>query len=199
MKDVKSIVADNLTQLRKASELTQAQLAEKFNYSDKAICRWEHGETLPDINTLYALAQFYGVTMNDLVDPDFEVSDVKGDERKMFKFRILITAFLLAALWLFATVFFITGLAFGHNYWLIFIWAVPSSCILIIRLWRKYEMHTALKIVIYSIFVWSFITSLFLHLLVVNGVNSWMLFLVGIPLQAIVIFWQQIKRYKNIL
>ena len=199
MKDVKSTVAENLTQLRKASNLTQAQLAEKFNYSDKAICRWEHGETLPDINTLYALAEFYGVTMNDLCDPSFEATEIKDDGRAVFKYRVVITAFLLAALWLFVTVFFITGMAFGLTYWLIFIWAVPFSCIMIVRIWKKYDMPAALKIIIYSVFIWSFITGLFLHLLVINHVNSWLLFIVGIPLQAIVIIWQQIKRYKSIL
>lgn len=197
MKDVKSIVADNLTQLRKSSGLTQAQLAEKFNYTDKAICRWEHGETLPDINTLCLLAEFYGVTMNDLVDPDFEASDVRMGESRMFRYRLLITAFLLAALWLFVTVIFVTGIIFGRGYWLIFVWGVPMSCLLIARLWRKYEMHPVLKICLNSLFIWSLLTSLFLHSLITNGVNSWMLFLVGIPLEAIIVFWQQIKRYRS--
>ncbi len=199
MKDVKSVVAENLTQLRKSAELTQAQLAEKFNYSDKAICRWEHGETMPDINTLCALAEFYGVTMNDLVDESFEPSDVKAAERRDFKYRLLITAFFLAALWLFVTVFFVTGLTFGRSYWLIFIWAVPSSCILVARLWRKYDMSPFFRIFLYSLLLWSLLAAVFLHLLLIKGVNSWMIFLVGIPLQAIVIFWQQIKKFKSII
>ncbi len=199
MKDVKSVVAENLTQLRKSAELTQAQLAEKFNYSDKAICRWEHGETLPDINTLYALAEFYGVTMNDLVDDSFEPSDVKAVERHDFKYRMLITAFFLAALWLFATVFFVSGLTFSRSYWLIFVWAVPASCILVARLWRKHETVPIFRICLYSLLIWSLLTAVFLHLLLVKGVNSWMIFLVGIPLQAIIVFWQQIKRYRSII
>lgn len=199
MKDIKTAVAENLTQLRKSAGLTQAQLAEKFNYSDKAICRWEHGETLPDINTLYALCEFYGVTMNDLTDPSFEPSDIKTTERQEFKYRLLITAFFLAALWLLVVVFFVTSLTFGRSYWLIFIWALPLSCVLVARIWRKYDMHPAFKICLYSLLVWSLLTSVFLHLLVINGVNSWMLFLVGIPLQAIIVFWQQIKRYKSII
>ena len=197
MKDVKATVADNLVQLRKAYGLTQAQLAEKFNYSDKAICRWEHGDTLPDINTLCALADFYGITMNDLVSPDFEASETDKEVRTVFKYRLLISAMLLAAVWLLTVVVFITTIAMARPYWIIFVWAVPASCLALMRFWRGGLMHAAVKIIIYSLFVWSLITSAFLHLLIINGVNAWMLFRIGIPLEAIIIFWQQIKKYRD--
>lgn len=197
MKDVKAVVAENLAQLRKAHGLTQAQLAEKFNYSDKAICRWEHGETLPDINTLCALADFYGVTMNDLVSPDFEVSDSAKEAKTVFKYRLLLSSLLLASVWLLTVIIFITTMASPKPYWIIFIWAVPVSCLALMRFWRGNSVHTAIKIIIYSLFVWSVITAVFLHLLIINGVNAWMLYLIGIPLEAIIIFWQQIKKYRD--
>ena len=50
--NVKEIIAANLVSLRKGSRLTQQQLAERLNYSDKAVSRWENAETLPDIETL---------------------------------------------------------------------------------------------------------------------------------------------------
>lgn len=197
MKDVKAVVAENLAQLRKAHGLTQAQLAEKFNYSDKAICRWEHGETLPDINTLCALAEFYGVTMNDLVSPDFEVSDSAKEAKTVFKYRLLLSSLLLASVWLLTVIIFITTMASPKPYWIIFIWAVPVSCLALMRFWRGNSVHTAIKIIIYSLFVWSVITAVFLHLLIINGVNAWMLYLIGIPLEAIIIFWQQVKKYRD--
>lgn len=197
MKDVKAIIAENLTNLRKSYGLTQAQLAEKFNYSDKAICRWERGDTLPDINTLYALAEFYGVTMNDLVDPALEAVGAENNKKKVFKYRMLITALTLAAIWLFTVVFFVTSFAFDTNYWVVFIWAIPASCLAILRLWRKYEMHAVLKIIIYSIINWTVITALYLHMFSMNGVNSWMIFLIGIPLQLVIIFWVKIKEYRS--
>ena len=197
MKDVKAVVAENLAQLRKAHGLTQAQLAEKFNYSDKAICRWEHGETLPDINTLCALAEFYGVTMNDLVSPDFEVSDSAKEAKTVFKYRLLLSSLLLASVWLLTVIIFITTMASPKPYWIIFIWAVPVSCLALMRFWRGNSVHTAIKIIIYSLFVWAVITAVFLHLLIINGVNAWMLYLIGIPLEAIIIFWQQVKKYRD--
>lgn len=197
MKDTKAVVAENLAALRKARGLTQAQLAEKFNYSDKAVCRWERGDTLPDINTLCALAEFYGVTMNDLVDRSFEVSVSDNKEKNLFKYRLLISIMMVAVIWLFATVFFTTCMALlKHAYWLIFIWAIPMSGLVLYRFWRR-AMPTVLKIIVASITVWTLITAIFLHLFLLNNVNAWMLFLVGIPLEFIIIFWQQIKYYKN--
>ena len=196
MNDVKAIVADNLAQLRRAHGLTQAQLAEKFNYSDKAICRWEKGDTLPDINTLCSLADFYGVTMNDLVSADFEAQAGVEDEKTVFRYRLLISALLLAAVWLLTVVVFITTTAFKHPYWVIFVWAIPVSCFSVMRIWRGNRLNSMLKIIIYSLSVWTSITAVFLHLLVINGVNSWMLYLIGIPLELIIIFWQQVKKYR---
>ena len=197
MDDVKSIVAENLAQLRKAHGMTQAQLAEKFNYSDKAICRWERGDTLPDLNTLCAIADFYGVTMNDLISPDFEAQAEEKNEKEIFKYRFLISAMLLAAVWLLTVVVFITTTAFKHSYWIIFIWAIPASCFSVLRIWRGNRLNSILKIIIYSILVWTTITAVFLHLLIINGVNSWMLYLIGIPLELIIVFWQQVKKYRD--
>ena len=62
----KKLVAKNLSFYRKANKLTQLELAEKLNYSDKAISKWERGESLPDLYTLNVIAEFFGITINDL-------------------------------------------------------------------------------------------------------------------------------------
>ena len=64
---LKSNIAKNITELRKASELTQAQLAEKLNYSDKSVSKWERGDGVPDVVVLQKIADLFGVTLNDLV------------------------------------------------------------------------------------------------------------------------------------
>ena len=81
MKDLSPIVSHNLTELRKARGLTQGQLAEKFAYSDKSISKWEHGEALPDLNTLQELADFYGVTLDYLthIESDISLQDHAGE------------------------------------------------------------------------------------------------------------------------
>ena len=59
------LLAKNLVYYRKASGLTQLELAEKFNYSDKSISKWERGEGFPDVFVLKSLADFYGITVDD--------------------------------------------------------------------------------------------------------------------------------------
>lgn len=66
MDDINKIIGKNLLKLRKSAKLTQMELAEKFNYSDKSISKWENGESLPSVEILHELSTFYGTTLNDL-------------------------------------------------------------------------------------------------------------------------------------
>ena len=64
-----------LTALRKASGLTQKQLAERLNVSDKAVSRWERDECAPDLSLIPVLAEIYGVTSDEIlrgqrIDPE---------------------------------------------------------------------------------------------------------------------------------
>ena len=64
MENVKAIVSQNLLRLRKENNLTQAELAKRINYSDKAISRWEAGEVVPDLETIYALSEVFDVPIS---------------------------------------------------------------------------------------------------------------------------------------
>ena len=65
--NVRSIIASNLTKYRKNLGLTQLELAEKLNYSDKTLSKWERGESIPDIVTLKQLASIFGVSVDVLI------------------------------------------------------------------------------------------------------------------------------------
>ena len=67
MEDLKSIVARNIIALRRKHDMTQLELAEKLNYTDKAVSKWERGESLPDIVILKTIADLFGVTLDYLV------------------------------------------------------------------------------------------------------------------------------------
>ena len=56
MEELKDIIAHNLVAYRKAAGLTQAEIADKLNYSDKAVSKWERGEGMPDVAVLKTLA-----------------------------------------------------------------------------------------------------------------------------------------------
>lgn len=63
----KKSIGSFLTALRKASGLTQKQLAEKLNVSDKAVSRWERDECAPDLSLIPVLAEIYGVTSDEIL------------------------------------------------------------------------------------------------------------------------------------
>ena len=67
MDELKEIIAKNLTELRTCAHLTQLQLAEMLNYSDKAVSKWERGEAVPDIRVLKKLADIYNITVDDII------------------------------------------------------------------------------------------------------------------------------------
>lgn len=63
----KKTIGSFIAVLRKAAGMTQKQLAEKLNVSDKAVSRWERDETLPDLTLIPVLAEIFGVTSDELL------------------------------------------------------------------------------------------------------------------------------------
>lgn len=66
---------------RKEKNITQSELAEKLNITDRAISKWENGVCLPDASNMPDLCKILGVTINDLFSG--EVVDMKENERKL--------------------------------------------------------------------------------------------------------------------
>jgi transcriptional regulator with XRE-family HTH domain len=187
-KDIKPIIAKNLTSLRKQSGLTQAELASKLNYSDKAVSRWEHGDTLPDINVLYQLCDFYGIDMNTLVSDDEDSLAPTPpiiDLRNSLRFRVCIFGLAVAVVWIVATIIFLYSGIIGQGayYWMAFVWAIPASCtaVFITSFGMKLRVF---RLVMSSVLIWTLLTAVFLHFLLV-GYLLWPIYLVGIPLQLI--------------
>ncbi len=56
-----------ICELRKENNLTQKELSEKLNVSDKAVSRWETGKGFPDVNSLLALSEFFDISVNELL------------------------------------------------------------------------------------------------------------------------------------
>ena len=94
MEDLKENFAKNLITLRKELKLTQAELAERINYSDKAISKWERGESVPDITVLKGIADLFGVTVDFLITEHVEgkpaASELKYAKSVKLKNRIIL-------------------------------------------------------------------------------------------------------------
>ena len=106
MEDLKDIVAKNLVELRARAGFTQLELAEKINYTDKAVSKWERGEALPDIRVIVKLAEIYNISVDDLVSEHAG----KKIKPKMHtgKKRLLITLLSVGLVWFIATLVFMT-------------------------------------------------------------------------------------------
>lgn len=189
MKDLKNIIADNIVLLRKEKGLTQAQLAEKLNYSDKAVSKWERGESLPDVAVLKSLAEILGVSVDYLLESDHQKTELEKAtvSRKKFRRRAIITSMCVMLVWLVATVvFFILDTVTSLNlHWLCFIYAAPIS-FAVWLIFNSIWFNPRRNYLIISALLWTTLGSLFISFL---WLKLWLLFIVGIPAQIIIFLW----------
>lgn len=172
-------LSDNLIYYRKKAGLTQLELAEKLNYSDKAISKWERGESFPDIFVLYELCRLYKIELNDLIDDKKEF-----DQPRKHISRRLIIILSTSSVWLLATIIYAILLIFFQNpdySWFSFIYALPVSFIVFLILaliWeKKWIPFIALSGVIISIPL-----TVFLSLKIIWDIaNTWFILIIIIP------------------
>ena len=133
MEELKIIVADNIAELRKNSNLTQLELAEKLNYSDKSISKWERGESIPDVAVLKEIADLFGVTLDYMVQKEHtKKAETKPDKKRKVYNRGFITGMSIIRVWLIATSAFVLLDIFVESsmvYLLSFLYAIPVSMI----------------------------------------------------------------------
>ena len=193
--NLEQIVAANLTELRKERKWTQAELAEKINYSDKSVSKWERGDGLPDLKVLMHLADLFGVTL------DCFVTENAARERAKYKLpkqklapRVILELLAVTIVFLIATVIYVAYATYAQQYlWTVFIWAVPVSSLLLTFFNVRWRFRVC-AIVFGSIFTWTLLTAVYLQML---QYNIWMLFLIGIPVQAAIILGTQMWRSYN--
>lgn len=187
-------IAKNLIRYRKAANLTQAELAQKINYSDKSVSKWESGNGVPDIYILLKLAELYGVTVNDLV---YEGTSAPAP-KKTSKWRNLLIMLLSSGIvWLVATVAFVILNIFvpKQPWWLAFVYAVPVNAIVILVLasvWKyKLVNFVAVTVLVWAVLCCVYVTSriVMLKLGHTDYGRLWLLFLLGVPLQALEMLW----------
>ncbi len=196
MAQIKDNLAANLRALRKSRSLTQMELAETLHYSDKSVSKWEHGDAMPDIEVLAALAAFYGVTVDYLIaehaDNEAVPAEEAGGERKLTGNRRIITLLAVAAVWIAVTAVYVALLLAHLNIWQLFVWAVPASAVVLIvfyALWGRRRFSPVLT----SVLVWTLLLSAYLQFL---RYNLWMLAIVGVPLQIAVVLWAKLKKRR---
>jgi transcriptional regulator with XRE-family HTH domain len=208
--ELKIRVGANIARLRKSRGLTQAELAERINYSDKAVSKWERAESLPDVLTLICLAEQLGTDMNTLTglqpanpepvsipEPAAEPASVPEQppvKKKPTADRGVIQKLSSILVWVVALFLYMVLDEFGvKNLWLLFVVAVPANAIVLLSLrsaWKLYGMNR----ILISVIMWGFLLVIYLLLLLTAKVNVWKILPMGLLGQAAIILWFKMFR-----
>ena len=201
--NLKAVIAANIADLRRAHNMTQLDLAEKLNYTDKAISKWERGESIPDVLVLKNIADLFEVSVDYLLEADHPAPVVEQEKareaaqkQQSVRTRGFVTGMSILLVWLVATVLFmIANMAHPNTiaHGLIFVYAVPASMILWLVL-NSIWFNRRRNYLIISLLTWSVLISVFLTVLIAADYNAWLIFLLGIPGQAIIVMWSRLKQ-----
>ncbi|MDD6301968.1 MAG: helix-turn-helix transcriptional regulator [Bacillales bacterium] len=198
---LRKTIAINLIYYRKLHEITQVQLAELLNYSDKAVSKWERGDGVPDIYILNKLAKIYNITVNDLI-----YEHKKKKPITFFRNRFVISLLSFGLVWFIATIFYVIFKIIKINVssfnpknwelWYLFIYAIPSSSIVALvfsKLWGK-RWHRFFEV---SGIIWGVGLIVFLQLKSFNVDNAYLFWFICVAFEVLTLLWYCLRRKKK--
>ena len=202
--ELKNRVGSGIARLRRERGLTQAELAERINYSDKAVSKWERGESLPDVLTLMNLAQILETDLNTLtgcgaqealpeVPEEPEITEKLPPTRRRAD-RSAVQKLSSILVWVVALFLYMVLEAFEvPHLWLLFVLAVPANAIVLLSLRSAWKIYGWNRVLI-SVIMWGFLLVIYLLLWLVGHVNVWKILLMGILGQAAIGLWFKMFR-----
>jgi transcriptional regulator with XRE-family HTH domain len=212
MEDLKKCIAKNIQSLRKETGLTQSQLAERLNYSDKAVSKWERGDSVPDIAVLKQIADMFGVTVDYLLCSEHEEPapppceeeirpDTDSVSRQSVRTRGFVTGMSILLVWLAALILFLvfdTAEIDVRSHWIVFACAVPASLVLWLVM-NSIWFNRRRNYLIISLLMWSVLILAFVTVWIFVRRALWLISLPGIPGQAIIVMWSRLKQSEDAL
>ncbi len=193
--NLQEVLANNLIHYRKASGLTQLELAQEFNYSDKSVSKWERGEGFPDIFVLKSLADFYGIRVDDFFIKEHKPVKISAYQKHK---QIYLQLFSLGLVWLVTLAVFILVRLFSSpdstfQPWLIFIYGVVTSFIVLV-VWHSIFHLRFIRVFSVSGLIWLTAVAIFLTFETMTDINLYLVFYLGIPLEILEILWYLFRR-----
>ncbi len=199
--------------------MTQAELGDKLNYSDKTVSKWERGEAVPDITVLRQIAEVFQVSLDDLLlDPKEKKKSYKAESslqkqakkqaRKVVestenlahvgKVHKLIWSIVILSYWTaIALAMIVINFVLEINFWQLLVYALPIHFILHIIFCALWSNHKRLsEFISISCFCGSVLVVIYVALL---PSNFWKLFLLMIPILVIVGLSVNISKYRGLL
>jgi len=193
VEQIKDVFAGNLIRLRTDAGMTQAQLAEALNYSDKSVSKWERAEGMPDLAVAKAIADLFGVTVDWLLT-SHDAWD--GKTAKIHYSPSMVTGVCLVGIWTLAILLFlILHWTLGKLIWLVFLSAVPVSLITLLVLnsvWQRgrYNVLTV-SLLVASLF------ALVYFIFRSHVSDLWSLVFLWVPAQLVVLLSFRIRKKKS--
>ena len=193
LSELKLISASNIIKLRTEAGLTQAELGEKLNYSDKTISKWERGEAIPDAYVLTQMAEIFGVTVDYLLSSHdaWESPEQQAARQEEAGYSVnMIIAISVLGVWTMALTIFVLLWLFDIILWETFTVALPVSILTYMVLICVFRRRQHLQFVIAA-----FVLSMFILLYFTLPMQKpWQLFLIAIPAEIIVFLSCNIRR-----
>ena len=201
--DEQERLAHNLVSLRKASGLTQVELAEKIKYSNKTVSKWERAEGYPDIFTLKKIAEVYGVTVDELLEgvspsciAEAEHKITSQPDYAVKKGLLVMACGLLGCMTsvAFFLMLFVVGAgntpvgkvivsafnADGYAYWNFFIYNIPLDAAAFFVFYLK--VHGRAEKWCLTTMLWGSLLSLHLSIMQYSSLTA-LIYILGIPFQ----------------
>ncbi len=185
---LRKTIGKNIALYRKAHRDTQAALGEKLNYTDKAVSKWERGESIPDVYVLSCIADLYGITVSELIGeskPKIQTSP-----------HLHLYIFLLSAalVYVISTVLIVMFELFNvpFNTWLFLLYGSAVSALLAV-IFTMLWWNVWLQLSAWSSLIWLTGLSIFTT---VPGVLLAKVFLICAALEGVVIIWTFYRRSR---
>lgn len=192
------LLAKNLVYYRKASGLTQLELAEKFNYSDKSVSKWERGEGFPDVFVLKSLADFYGINVDDFYASEHkQITTTNHSLRKQIYIKLLsVSIGWLVTLLTFFLLNTLLNDSVPFQTWLVFIYGIVIMGTVLL-VWDFIYHHRFLRVIDTSIVIWSSAMTIYFTFLIIMNMNLPLIFVVAAPLEVLEIIWFLFRNNKK--
>ena len=204
MENIKLTIANNIIKYRKEKGLTQLEIAEKINYSDKTLSKWERGEAIPDVLTLIELAKIFDVSVDQIIsDKPVDKNRFLVKKKGLSRHKIVsITLLSISIVWVVATFCFVLLNLLPINFdkitfkpWICFIYGFPISAILLLvfsGIWG----NNIDRFVSTSILIWTFVLALTTTFSLAKGI--YLLYILAIPIQIMAfLYFCILKRRKK--
>lgn len=197
--ETKDIIAANITGLRKKARLTQAELANRLGFTDKAVSKWERGLSLPDAPTLKELADLFEVDVDYLFT--FHVYDAfdEESEKKLRKKEILVKTVYIASLFLVSAILIAILLSAIADIYdetakiRAYLFILPGLAFLALLINILFGHNSRMNVILSSVLTWALADALYYFL----GHRLVLIFAIAAVIQIAIIIFPKLAPFRD--